>query len=395
MVHTSLFSKWGALFSIAVLLSACNPPSTVEPDKIVVESLSDTAVPSLPDPHSAARKGNIGVLQEHFRRGLSIDSKDTDGKTLLHVAIAANQVDTVRWLMIAGSDIEMVDPDGLSPVELADSLNHVAISEVLRGRWTTVPPKLPSGMAHTEESVYTEDISYGESILETAAAMPEEWKELEFSTWTSAAGQQVEAVFLDMTGDIVSLGNREGRVSRVHINQLHREDQIRVRQMTSIGQRAPSGRMSGADMGPTTVTTGFSNECERIIIRTIQQAREEVLVAIYTITRPSIAQALSSAARRNVRVVVKYDAGQVDTSSMNALIGNMQARGVELIPITMSARFASMHHKFIVVDRKKVITGSFNFTNMAATQNYENCVLIESPAIVRDFVVEFERIRSR
>merc|ERR1711871_730924 len=42
----------------------------------------------------------------------------------------------------------------------------------------------------------------------------------------------------------------------------------------------------------------------------------------------------------------------------------------------------SQHNKMIIVDRRVLITGSFNFTNSAAGTYLENCLKIWDPAIV-------------
>ena len=51
-----------------------------------------------------------------------------------------------------------------------------------------------------------------------------------------------------------------------------------------------------------------------------------------------------------------------------------------------------MHHKFLVVDREKVITGSFNWTSHATTANNENMIITNNPQIVRPYVDEFDRL---
>ena len=49
-----------------------------------------------------------------------------------------------------------------------------------------------------------------------------------------------------------------------------------------------------------------------------------------------------------------------------------------------------MHHKFALIDHKKVLTGSFNWTY---NSNAENLVVIENSATYQDFLEEYERQR--
>ena len=55
---------------------------------------------------------------------------------------------------------------------------------------------------------------------------------------------------------------------------------------------------------------------------------------------------------------------------------------------------AHMHHKFMIVDRSIVLTGSYNWTRSAATRNAENLVVIDDVETASQFTNEFERIWS-
>lgn len=372
------------------LHAGCEPPRPVDPPPP-----PELEVPEPPRvaPHDAARQGALDLLQQHIELGVDINARDEYGATLLHEAAAGGQKSVVRWLIEHDAELEARDESGFTPVQLASFMDQERIVALLI--------KYGAELIEYEE-VEFEDLPEPEIIEEVEEEppepeTPEEWKDLEFLVWTSSRGQQVEAVFLEMQQDLVVLGARDGQIARVPINQLQREDQIRAREMALGDLTAMRARPGRAPLDPsiTRVTTGFSSDCERILVRAIQQARDEVLVAIYTITRPQIERALSSAAGRGVTVRVKYDLKQAPVGRMQELINRMEDRGVDMIPISMSGRFASMHHKFAVIDRSQVFTGSFNFTVTAVTQSYENCVLIESTAVARDFQREFDRIRSR
>ena len=51
-----------------------------------------------------------------------------------------------------------------------------------------------------------------------------------------------------------------------------------------------------------------------------------------------------------------------------------------------------MHNKIVIVDDKKVITGSYNFTNDAENKNYENVIISDIPEFVADYVKEFDKL---
>lgn len=54
-----------------------------------------------------------------------------------------------------------------------------------------------------------------------------------------------------------------------------------------------------------------------------------------------------------------------------------------------------MHHKFVIIDRKWVLTGSFNPTVTAHLRNLENAVLIRNGDCAREYLAEFEDLWQR
>ena len=157
--------------------------------------------------------------------------------------------------------------------------------------------------------------------------------------------------------------------------------------------KAVQARVDGAPRG---IESAFGKYCEKLLVREIRLAKEEVLVAIYSITKWSIRDALIDAVSRGVAVRVKYDVKSAEYKGMSDAISHMKKHGVECVPVEMSDEYANMHHKFTVIDRKQVLTGSYNYTVPASSGlNYENLVLIESAEIAKHFIEEFERIKSK
>jgi DNA uptake protein ComE-like DNA-binding protein len=49
-----------------------------------------------------------------------------------------------------------------------------------------------------------------------------------------------------------------------------------------------------------------------------------------------------------------------------------------------------LHHKFVVVDGKRVLTGSYNWSQNAYERNWENAVLVTNRTVAESFQLEFE-----
>ena len=64
------------------------------------------------------------------------------------------------------------------------------------------------------------------------------------------------------------------------------------------------------------------------------------------------------------------------------------------VDVLIDGNDGQMHHKVFIIDEKIVAFGSYNFSKSAEENNDENLIVIYSPQIARQFVLEFERVRS-
>jgi phosphatidylserine/phosphatidylglycerophosphate/cardiolipin synthase-like enzyme len=133
---------------------------------------------------------------------------------------------------------------------------------------------------------------------------------------------------------------------------------------------------------------------EDALMKEIDAAKKEVLVAMYTFTSRPLALALARAKERGADVKVVLDDGQkgIRYGKYKDLVDRkLDVRVLKLgktgdnIPI-------KLHHKFVIVDGLVVGTGSFNWTSQADEENYENVVVIRSRATAKAFREEFTKL---
>ena len=127
----------------------------------------------------------------------------------------------------------------------------------------------------------------------------------------------------------------------------------------------------------------------RHLLHAIRDSRQQIDVAMYQFTSIELAEALTTAKHRGVRVRVLTD--QEKATSGGPAIRILREKGIELRSLGVSEQ-SLMHHKFAVFDDRVVATGSYNWTNTAERANYENLVLFDDRDVVARFTREFQRL---
>jgi phosphatidylserine/phosphatidylglycerophosphate/cardiolipin synthase-like enzyme len=139
-----------------------------------------------------------------------------------------------------------------------------------------------------------------------------------------------------------------------------------------------------------------TRKCSNHIIRELDQAKREILVAVYAFTSHDLAWALVKANRRGikVRVVLDEEFDQENAYSKGSFLGKhgLQVRRVSGLA-KKNQQSGLMHQKFAVIDRKVVLTGSYNWTASAENFNDENLLLFrDSGPLADEYRKEFFRL---
>lgn len=121
------------------------------------------------------------------------------------------------------------------------------------------------------------------------------------------------------------------------------------------------------------------------IIEAVDLAEDQVLIALYSFTDDELGAAVVRAHLRGVAVYILMDDGQ-DSDSQGREWPNLVAAGV---PVAIEHETGLLHHKFVVIDGETVITGSYNWSDSADDNNFENSVFIQCEEIATQFVNQF------
>lgn len=109
------------------------------------------------------------------------------------------------------------------------------------------------------------------------------------------------------------------------------------------------------------------------IVKSIYEAKEEILVQAFLFSNKPITEALIAAHKRGVAVKVIVDK-EMQRHRHNTVPELLKAR----IPTFIDNKHRTAHNKVMILDTSTVITGSFNFIKSAETSNAENLLVLRS-----------------
>lgn len=144
---------------------------------------------------------------------------------------------------------------------------------------------------------------------------------------------------------------------------------------------------------PTEIAVTFSpnGESEHTLIDLFNSAKESIYLAMYAFTNPKLANSIIEAKKRGVIVVVVMDKGQTRRNQLK-IKRKMERNKIEVH--LRGGKYHYMHHKFVIVDRKTVASGSYNYTIDGQHSNDENLLFVEFQPIADAYTVEFQRLLS-
>uniref|UniRef100_A0A1B6KCR5 Mitochondrial cardiolipin hydrolase n=1 Tax=Graphocephala atropunctata TaxID=36148 RepID=A0A1B6KCR5_9HEMI len=114
-------------------------------------------------------------------------------------------------------------------------------------------------------------------------------------------------------------------------------------------------------------------------------------VCMYLLTVKDLGAAVLRAQKRGVKVRVIADEDMANGSGSQIL--SFHENG--LLVKCRQKSTTLMHHKFVVIDNRIVMTGSLNWTMQAICGNWDNLIITSEYMIVRQFSAEFERLWNR
>ena len=136
------------------------------------------------------------------------------------------------------------------------------------------------------------------------------------------------------------------------------------------------------------------DDLEPHVLGVLGSAQSELRLAMYNLRLDSVLAVLEERKAAGVDVHVLLDA-DAQAAPFNDMDDKLVAAGIPMTLIDNTASpFASMHHKFAVVDGTTVITGTANWTSTALSDNDEAVLTVDDPALAARYLAEWDELAT-
>jgi len=145
-------------------------------------------------------------------------------------------------------------------------------------------------------------------------------------------------------------------------------------------------------IGASEVNTCFTPPagCGAVIAGLISKAQDSIYIQAYGFTSGEIAKALINAHERGVKVRVLLDKSNI--GAKHSKMRDIRKAGIE---VSIDKVSGIAHNKVIIIDKQKVITGSFNFTVGADIRNTENVIIVNDREVAKRYLENWYDRKSK
>jgi len=204
--------------------------------------------------------------------------------------------------------------------------------------------------------------------------------------WTGSLNWTEREIFFDANNALVIRDGRLARLFTTEFDEMFLKDRF--------GQQKYDGKiftqLRTYTIGSATVGLYFtpSGAPQKIVRDLIRQANESIQIAMFYFTDDLIMAELAAAHARGVTIEAVWDFRGWERFE-DSEIDDALRLGIGVV----DALPGLVHHKFAVIDRKIVITGSANWSDSGFFENDENLFVIESPQLAQKYSEHFERLK--
>lgn len=138
-----------------------------------------------------------------------------------------------------------------------------------------------------------------------------------------------------------------------------------------------------------------SKQAIKALTQTIKESSKSIDVAIYSFTNREISKALRDTAKKGTKIRIIYDK-KANKNPDKSTIGYLaKLKNVEVCTLdgelSNNKKYTGlMHLKMAIIDSKKIILGSANWSKSAFETNYENLIIMQNKEFITKAQDAFE-----
>ncbi len=152
----------------------------------------------------------------------------------------------------------------------------------------------------------------------------------------------------------------------------------------ALTERAPRESETDAAHANEAVFSPHQDVCRRLVAAFDRLTRKADL-AVFTITDDRVTRAILAAHKRGVAIRVVSD-----NDKANDIGSDVERLAHAGIAVRIDRTPVHMHHKFVILDDRTLLNGSYNWTRSASLENHENVVIQTDTNLISAFAAEFE-----
>lgn len=123
----------------------------------------------------------------------------------------------------------------------------------------------------------------------------------------------------------------------------------------------------------------------------LMNATQSIKIAIAWFTNENLFETLIILLNKGVKIEIVTINDRINNHENGLDFNNFISKGGFFF---FSELLGTMHHKFVIIDESKLISGSYNWTYNAEYRNQENIITIENRELLESFLNEFERLKT-
>ena len=199
--------------------------------------------------------------------------------------------------------------------------------------------------------------------------------------WTGSANFTYSSMFRDFNNGIMVSDHK------VALNYLTEFKEEERGNFGSAYQPFPTPHPE-VDLGQSTIETYFSpdDRVQSQILSEIKAAQNSIEFMIFAFSSEKMLDSILAKMEQGVRVRGIFDNRFRNSDWSKKVFEALKAKGAEVKYDDMTNL---VHHKVMIIDRKTVITGSYNFSQNAEKENDENILIIHNPRVAQKYNKEF------